>query len=159
MRTILALVIAALVPLLPPPADNPPPKEWQPLIDATTSAIRKKDAAALQKLVMSYAELNATCSKDPAGRKEAEDMDNARSRGIARALQDCNIMNWKTAKFVSASGGEPAISRCDQYKPVKNISLLYQDGPLMWTITLEPTMLNGKRLLRTQPNCLAGMKK
>jgi hypothetical protein len=156
MRYLLSFLFVVLV---PSPSDNPPAKEWQPLIDATTSAIRKKDAPALGGLLMSYVELAAACSNTAADAKQAEEHDRRRPKSAAGALDDCNIMNWKTAKFVSASGGEPSPSKCDRYKPAKAISLLYDDAPLMWTITLEPAVLNGKQLLQTAPNCLSSMKK
>jgi hypothetical protein len=108
---------------------------------------------------MSYVELTAACSNTPADAKQAEELDKRRSKSAAGALDDCNIMNWKTAKFLSASDGEPSPTKCDRYKPAKAISLLYDDGPLLWTITLEPAVLKGKRLLRTAPNCLSSVKK
>ncbi len=69
MRMALALLFVGL---LPPPA----PKEWQPLIDATTTALRKKDAAGLDKLLMSFAEANAACGITASAAKQAEALDN-----------------------------------------------------------------------------------
>jgi hypothetical protein len=159
MRNLLALLFVGLLPVLPQPAKSPPPKEWQALVDATTGAIRKNDAVALDKLLMSFVEAGAACSINPAGAKDAEELDKRRPRRIALALEDCNIVDWKAARFVSASGGEPSPSKCDKFTPAKDISLLYDDGTLMWTVTLEPVVLNGKRLLRTTPHCMSSLKK
>jgi len=152
MRILLALVFVALL---------PPPKEWQSVIDATTTAIRKKDAAALEKLLMSFAEVNATCGLTSPAEKQAEELDKNRAKRVAGAIEDCNIMDWKKAKFVSASGGEPdpKFSKCEKYKPAKSIDLVYDEGELRWTISLEPVVLSGKHLLRMQPRCLSSVKK
>lgn len=90
--------------------------------------------------------------------KEAEELDKKRPRRIAGALDDCSIMNWKAAKFVSASGGESLPSKCGRFTRATNISLLYEDSDLMWAVTLEPVVLNGKRLIAAPPS-LASVKK
>jgi len=160
MGKALALLVVGLLPALASGANTPPPKEWQPLIDAVISALKKQDAPALEKLLMSFVEASAACpNTSPKSKAPAEELDKGRAERIAMALKDCNIMDWKAAKFVSASGGEPAPSKCDNFKPAKIISVLYQEGDLTWTIGLEPVQLNGKRLLLTTPRCLASVTK
>src|SRR6266540_2038486 len=38
-------------------------------------------------------------------------------------------------------------STMNRFTRATNISLLYEDSDLMWTVTLEPVVLNGKRLI------------
>ena len=166
MRTApLVLLVLGLLPAAAAGADSPPPKEWQPVIDGAISALKNKDAAALDKLLISFVEAGLACpssappnvqAKDKADR---EQLDKDRPKRISRSLEDCTIMNWKAAKLIGASGGEPQGSKCEKFKPSKGISVLYDEGPLTWTIWLEPVVLNGKHLLLSPPRCLAGMKK
>lgn len=166
MRTApLVPLILGLLPAAAAGADPPPPKEWQPVIDSAIVALKNKDAAALDKLLMSFVEAGNSCpssappdvqAKDKADR---EQLDKDRSKRISRSLEDCNIMNWKAAKLIGASGGEPKSSKCEKFKPSKGISVVYDEGPLTWTIWLEPVVLNGKRLLLSPPSCHAGVKK
>jgi hypothetical protein len=157
MRILLTLAVLGLLGL---PADAAPQKEWQPLIDASINALKKKDAAALDKLLVSFAEANAACNNaNTLEAKGTEELDKKRPKRIATALQDCSIMDWNAAKFVSASGGEPSPTKCEKFKPSKVISVVYEEGSLVWTVALEPVVLNGKHLLLGPPRCISSMKK
>jgi len=164
MRNSTVLLVLGLVPGLGFAGKTPPPKEWQPVIEATDSAFRNGDAAALAKLLASWVELGTTCAtKAPTAQElaEAEAADKQRLEVAASAIRDCRPVDWNKAKLVGAEGGEPeSTRRCEQLQFPKGIVLHYTGGfDFPFTIELSPVLLNGKRLLTTVPRCHTYPKK
>jgi hypothetical protein len=164
MRNALALLVVGLVPAAAMGAEGRPPKEWQPVIEGAVSALQKKDAAALDKLLVRYVEIYEACgpmTKDPKREKEqAQELDSHRERSVQSAIEDCNLMSWKTAKRLSTTGGAPHNpGKCDKARWANPITIEYSDVDLDWTITLQPVVLKGKYLLSLAPRCNSSMKK
>jgi hypothetical protein len=157
VRKTLVLVLVVLLPALGSAQKTPPPKEWQPLIDGSTGAIKKKDAAALAKHLASWLEFGTACAtKAPTAKDlaQAEDMDKQRPDDAARSIRDCSHMDWTKAKFVSAEGGELEPPTCAKLQFAKAIVLHYTEGTDDWRVTLpSPVILKGKRLLVRAPVC------
>jgi hypothetical protein len=156
MRKTVVLVLV-LLPALGSAQKAPPPKEWQPLIDGSTGAIKKKDAAALTKYLASWLEFGTACAtKAPTAKDlaEVQDMEKKRPDDAARSIRDCSLMDWTKARFVRAEGGELEPPTCARLQFGKAIVLHYTEGTDDWRVTLpSPVILNGKRLLVRAPTC------